>query len=195
MTSLNVRKAVEGDAESLEWVVRRLSPLLLTHAAYRVRALDGAIDAEDIVQETWLKTLPRLDDLRPRDGRLTPVLLKFMTTIVNRRAKDLLQKMARGRAVRLDDGHAAETPGEHSGVVSHAIRDETRSAVWTALQRLTPTDREVVILRGIEQSPLEAVATSLCSTAEAVRKRYHRALVQLRTLLPESVFAELPDGS
>lgn len=94
----------------------------------------------------------------------------------------------------MDDVRDAEGRTGASGAVSQAIKAETKSAVWEALDRLSPTDREVVLLRGIEQSPLRAVAASVQSTPEAVRKRYHRALAQLRSFVPRSVFAELPDG-
>jgi RNA polymerase sigma-70 factor (ECF subfamily) len=192
VTSFHVRKAVSGEVESIEWVVRRLSPLLLAHAEYRLKSLPGVVDPEDLVQDTWLRTLPRLDDIRPRDGRVTPVLLRFMTTVVNRRVRDLLQR-AVGRRPSAGLDAAASLPAGDSSVVTRAVREEARDAVWDALQRLGQADREVVVLRGIEQNSVEAVAAVVQASPEAARKRYRRALDQLRSLLPESVFAELPD--
>lgn len=194
VTSLHARRAVAGDGESLEWMVRRLAPLLRAHAAYRLKATHGLLDPDDLVQDAWLRTLPRLEDLQPRDGRITPVLLRFLTTIVNRRVRDLLQGMLRGGGAD-PTGETPEPSSDHSGVVTQAIRAETRGAVQDALARLDPADREVIVLRGIEQSPLEEVAVLLGTTSEAARKRYGRALQRLRALVPGSVFDELPEST
>lgn len=191
---MHARRAVAGDAESLEWMIRRLAPLLRAHAAYRLKTLGRGADADDLVQDAWLRTLPRLEDLQPRDGRITPVLLRFLTTIVNRRVRDLLQGLARGERGRLATEEIPEPSSGNSGVVTQAIREEARGAVQEALARLDASDREVIVLRGIEQSPLEEVAAVMGTTAEAARKRYSRALARLRERLPGSIFEELLDG-
>src|SRR5262249_16732954 len=60
-TSLHVRRALTGDAASLEWLVTRLSPLLVLEARERLGPDLGRLyDADDLVQDAWLITLPRL---------------------------------------------------------------------------------------------------------------------------------------
>jgi RNA polymerase sigma-70 factor (ECF subfamily) len=79
--------------------------------------------------------------------------------------------------------------------VSLAIRAEAHSAVQEALGRLDPDDREVIVLRGIEQSPFDEVAAVIGTTPDAARKRYGRALQRLRALVPGSVYDELPESA
>ena len=54
LTSYHVRRAREGSRESVEWVVKKFTPILLASAHYRLRgALRSLYDPEDLVQEVW----------------------------------------------------------------------------------------------------------------------------------------------
>ena len=80
-TSFHARRAAEGEIESLDWIVRRFSPLLLAQARFRMgESLRRYVSPEDVVQEVWAVGLDRLPGLKPRAGRLTPVFLKFLST-------------------------------------------------------------------------------------------------------------------
>ena len=82
LTTQHVRRATNGDGASLSWVFERFSPLLLSQARFRLGpVLSARIDAEDVVAEAWLTALGKLGDLTPRDGRYTPVLLRFLAKI------------------------------------------------------------------------------------------------------------------
>jgi RNA polymerase sigma factor (sigma-70 family) len=192
LTTHHVRRAVDGDRASLEWLAGRLTPLLVAQVAYRMGpALRSTYDAEDLVQDAWLVILPRLDDLVARGGRLTPVLLEFMSRTLRHTVRNLMRKQARA-------GEATRTPVESvaadaSGVVTRACRGELRSLVREHIQELDPIDREVLIVRGVEQLPNRAAAALLGLGPSALAMRYRRALDRLRDALPGSVFAELVD--
>jgi RNA polymerase sigma factor (sigma-70 family) len=183
---------VDGDRASLEWLVGRLTPLLVAQVAYRMGpTLRSTHDPEDLVQDAWLVILPRLDDLVARNGRLTPVLLEFMSRTLRHTVRNLMRKQARA-------GAAPRTPvdsvaADKSGVVTRACRGELRSLVRERIQELDPIDREVLIVRGIEQLPNRAAAALLGLGPTALAMRYRRALDRLRGALPGSVFAELVD--
>ncbi len=189
MTTHHVRRAKDGDQRSIEWLVERLSPLLTAQARYHLGdKLRRTTDPEDLVHDAWVTTLPRIFSLPDRDGRSTPVLLRFLSTTILNHTRALLRGQARQHAVDLDDHDVA---AEQSGPVSRAIRSERRSAVLEALESLEPGEREVVILRGIEQQPARLVSVLLGISEEAVSKRYRRALRKLQGRLPGSVFDEL----
>jgi RNA polymerase sigma-70 factor, ECF subfamily len=63
--------------------------------------------------------------------------------------------------------------------------------VQTALQSLDEAEREVLVLRGIEQLGNREVARLLGVDDSVVTRRYQRALQQLKVALPDSVLAEL----
>lgn len=200
LTTLHVRRAVDGTSESLEWVVERLSPLLLALASYRLPpSLRRACDPQDLVNETWMVALPRLADLQPREGRLTPVLLKFLTSTLLLRLNNLIRKQVRRARRKPGDTSSTDkvdtTPSEladHTrGVVTRVVHREIEGRVLHTLDQLPETDREVILLRGIEQQDNRTVATLLGLEPAAVSMRYHRALERLRGQLPGSVFEEL----
>lgn len=187
LTTLHVRQAVDGDVGSLEWLVARLSPLLLAHAHYRLGRLAKQYDPQDIVQDAWLTTLPRLGDLTPRNGRLTPVLLRFLSTVVVNRVRNIFYDRAR----RGDAESPSQVIADRSGVVTQALRAERVATVQAAIDELAPADREVMLLRGVEQVSAQAAAVLLGVSVDAVNKRYQRALARLRERLPGSAFDEV----
>ncbi len=199
ITTHQVRRAVNGDAEGLDWLVRHLSPWLLALARYRLGpALRSLYDPEDLVEDTWLVVLPRLADLRARNDRLTPVLLKFMSTTLAQRANRLLERHVVGKPKSSDplgidalqrDGFT----GTATGVVSRAIRDEEKASLLAAIDALGEPDREILLLRGVEQSPVDVVAAELGIPAGTVNVRYHRARARLRERFANSAAAELDD--
>ena len=185
-----------GDSESLESVVRRLSPLLLAAAEYRLgAALRTHVDPEDLVNEAWLVALPKLGALNERDGRMTPVLLKYLTTTINYRINHLLRRRIRGPVKpSADRDWLAQVPTEASGVITQALRHESLGTVRECLDELGTQDREIILLRGIEQNTSKTVAVLIGLTVAAVDKRYSRALKRLRERLPKSAFCDLHDG-
>ena len=199
-TTLHVRRAMDGDLESISWIVARFTPLLISQARYRLGArLRRICDPDDLVADVWAVVLPRLAGLSSRDGRFTPVLLRFLATTLLYRFNNLVQKHITGKPLQ-DAGEDGEErdllkalPDEASGVVTRVVRSESQGEVLQALEDLDDKDREVVILRGIEQNPNQEVATLLGELPNTVAVRYKRALERLRQRLPGSLFSEL-DG-
>lgn len=196
LTSVHVRRAADGSSDSLDWLVRRFSPLLLAQAGHRLGPhLRRWYEPGDIVQDAWAVALPKLGGMSPRDGRLTPVLLKFLSTTVLNRVRTLLQKHLRandGEAVpREVGGTLSGVPDQATQLVSRARRDERQDAVRMAIEQLPDADRQVVILRGIEQNSIQDIAILLGEKPNTITVRYRRALERLKAELPDSVFAEL----
>jgi len=197
LTSLHVGQAVRGDSESLEWLVTRLTPLLLAQARYRLgTVLEKRYDPTDLVNDVWLTALPKLGNLTPREGRLTPVLVKFLSTTLIYHVNNLMKKHLSGDPIhsldpRNEEESRMEVRAEVTGVVTAACRREKRCAVTESLDALDARDREIIVLRCVEQNSNPAVAKLLGLTPGAVASRYLRALERLRRKLPGSVFDEV----
>ncbi|MEM7261156.1 MAG: sigma-70 family RNA polymerase sigma factor [Planctomycetota bacterium] len=199
LTSLHVRRARDGDPESLTWIVERFSPLILADARYRLGAvLKRLYDPEDLVAEVWAVALPKLAELPARDGRFTPVILKFLSTTLRNKVNNLVQKHILGKPSNesIDRG-ADDEPGSApladdklTGIVTRAARKEAEKLISEGLDRLGEDDRTIIILRGIEQHPYKAIASVLNEDAKTLSVRYSRALKKLRELLPNSVYDE-----
>lgn len=203
LTTVHVQRASNGDTESLSWIIERFSPLLLAQARYHLgRDLLKFWDPEDLVNETWAIALPKLPDLDPRDGRRTPPVLRFLTTTLLNLIKNLIRRRARRRRLgRGSDGSSGDEtsnslgrlPAEQSGVVTRVVRREAGGRIAEALGELDELDREIIVLRGIEQQPNKSVALLLDINPDTLSSRYRRALARLRTRLPNSVFEDIEE--
>lgn len=195
LTSLHIARARSGDSQSREFLVDRFGPVLLAQANYRLRGkLRSLCEPEDLVQEVWVTVLPRLPDLNARDGRWTPVILRFLATTLVRKVNHLLRKRI---AVAHDNpvpSHAPGSAAQQPGVVSHACRREQWTTVCTAIEQLSADEQELLVLRGIEQLSNQEIARKLGIQDYEATRRYQRALARLRTSLPESVFAEMVEA-
>jgi RNA polymerase sigma-70 factor (ECF subfamily) len=202
-TTVHVRRARDGDDEALAWVVRRFSPVLLAQARYRIGPQLAAVaDPEDLVNDVWVVALGRLREIPSRGGRFTPVLMRFLSTTLLHRLQALLRKHIRGKPARVvaeadgtgrDPDPLAGIAALTRGVVTRVVEHEHEAAVSEALEALGDADREIIVLRGIEQNASQAVAAQLGIEETAARVRYHRALKRLRAALPKSIFSEFPE--
>lgn len=199
-TTYHVRCAVLGGKESLEWVFEHFLPLLRRQAAWRLGRDDpDAPDVDDLISDAWLVTLPRLRDIKPRDGRYTPVLLAFLSSTIRRLANDRLRRMIRKPAPLLHDPANASSEGDplHSPI-TNALRSAARAELAVRLQEcldnLGPQDRTVIVLRGVEGLANSDVATELQEAPNTISKRYRRALRKLRGCFPNGMFDELFGG-
>jgi RNA polymerase sigma factor (sigma-70 family) len=196
LTTFHVRRAREGSETSIEWLVNRFAPLLRAQAEYRLqKTLRSLYDPEDLVQDVWAVTLPKLRELAARDDRYTPVLLKFLSTTLLLRVKGLVEKHLKGKPARLagEEGNEAleQLAAESTGASSRLARREVRDQITVALDRLEAKDRELIVLRGIEQHAYKEIAVLLRADAKSLAVRYQRALEKLRRELPGSIYEEL----
>ena len=153
--------ARDGDLEAFETLVRRHQD-----AVYRValRMLSSEADAEDVVQETFIRAWRSLARFRG-DSAFGTRLFRIAT----RRCLDLVA--ARRPSDELRD-HRVEAPG---GVHEDAEQRDRLDAVMRAIAALPPDQRAALVLREFEGLPYEQVAEVLDTTVAAVKGRIHRA--------------------
>ncbi len=70
-----------------------------------------------------------------------------------------------------------------TGPTKHLLRKELRARVRSLLARLPDADREVLVLKHLEELSNAECAAVLGTTLEAVKKRYLRALARVRLLM------------
>jgi len=156
------------------------------------RSHDAALDASDLVQETYLEAHRDLGDFR---GTQEPELVHWLRQILVRNLANQVKHHHRQsrdyrRHVSLDVllehsnefwTHAQVEP--MSTPSSVASRRERAVLIADALAKLPPDQREVVILRTFERRSFTEIATLLNRSADASRKLWMRALKALRGLL------------
>ncbi len=167
-------------------IIDRVAPLLHAQATYRLGRLRRFYDPEDLVNDVWVRALPHLPGLGGREDLLRPVVLRFLTTTLQHRARDLAEKHLAGKPPT-ESLAPSRVSHRHSGVITRAVRGERADQVRAALATLDDDDRAVLVLRGIEQRSHEEVAAALRIGVDASKKRYQRALERLRRVLPEDL--------
>src|ERR1043165_9946050 len=167
---LLVLRCQTGDEDAYRELVGRFGPRL----RYFVRKLVSRADrADDLVQEVWidvLRQLPRLKDA----GAFTTWLYRIA------HGKAMLDGRRSGRApVTIAD---AEWVAEAEGDTFSA---EDAARIHAALDRLEPAQREVLVLRFLEELNYEQIAEVVECPVGTVRSRIHYAKAQLKKLLNE----------
>ena len=200
LTSLQVRRARQGEAESIAWVVERFTPLLHAQARYRLGpSLARHVDPSDLVHDVWAVALAALPELEGNASRSTPTLVAFLSKTLLLRVNELTRRRIRDESRRAEVGGEggeplSALPDETRGIVTRVVASEATEAVRAAIDELGERDREVLVLRGFEQHSNQVAAELLGDSANAVSLRYNRVLERLRRKLPGAVFDELDEA-
>jgi RNA polymerase sigma-70 factor (ECF subfamily) len=156
----------------------------------------GRIDPSDVVQEALLEAHRRLGDyLRDRPLPFYPWLRKLAwERLVHLHQKHLVSgKRSVGREIEFTPLLSGDSVAilarrliASDNSPSHQVlQAELQARVRTALERLSETDREVLVLRFMEQLSVEEIGDVLGMGESAVKMRNLRALERLRSLLAE----------
>lgn len=137
-----------GDVAAFETLLRRHETPLIRHA--RVFVAHGR-DAEDVVQETFLKLAQSPPEPRPEPGALAAWL--------HRVARNLATDAARAEARRRKREERAAAEEETAGGLDAVEADDTRAAVERGLERLPDDQREVLTLRLFGERSYAEIAT------------------------------------
>jgi RNA polymerase sigma-70 factor (TIGR02957 family) len=139
---------------------------LLFTVAYEM--LGSAADAEDVVQETWLRW-DGVDQAGVHDPRA------YLVRIATRLSLNRLRTLARQREDYI--GEWLPEPLLTSPDVAEDVElaDNVSIAMLTVLETLGPTERAVFVLREVFETPYDEIAEALGKTKAAVRQIEHRA--------------------
>lgn len=174
-----VIKARDGDRQAVEALLQRCLPDLRRWAHGRLPpAARGSLDTADLVQETVLHVLRRLDSFQPRHVGAMQAYLR--QSVINR-IRDEVRKIGRQPApTELPDDLAADLTSPLEAVVEAEAYERYRAA----LSELTPREREMVVARIEVQWSLAEIAQRFgLPTADAARMAVSRALRKLTARL------------
>ncbi|WP_034593600.1 RNA polymerase sigma-70 factor [Hamadaea tsunoensis] len=139
---------------------------LLFTVAYEL--LGSAADAEDVLQETWLRwTGVALDEVRDKRA--------YLVRITTRQALDRLRTLSRRRETYVGPWlpePLLTTPDVAEDV---ELAESVSMAMLLVLETLTPTERAVFVLREVFDVDYDEIAAAVDKTPAAVRQIAHRA--------------------
>jgi len=170
-----VRQVLNGDTRSYSRLVERYRQPL---GRYAYRMLGNQADAEEALQDTFVRAYRSLPRCRIEDGFgpwVFGILVNRCRTYAARRARSDYVVMASEAAL------ATASVGHSAG------RDELRDAIEWALAQLPHEQREAFLLRHVEGMDYETMETVTGARPSALRMRVFRAREELRKLLAEAV--------
>jgi RNA polymerase sigma-70 factor (TIGR02957 family) len=139
---------------------------LLFTVAYEM--LGSASDAEDVVQETWLRWAD-VDHAQVRDPRA------YLVRIVTRQALNRLRSLARRREDYVGEWLPEPLLTSPDVGADVELAESLSMAMLTVLETLGPAERAVFVLREVFDTPYDEIAEALGRSPAAVRQIAHRA--------------------
>ncbi|MGQ0764288.1 MAG: RNA polymerase sigma factor [Gemmatimonadota bacterium] len=175
-----VARAREGDESAFEKLVRRHYRAAFSIALSR---LGNRMDAEDVCQDAFIKALDRLDDCRD-PSRFAGWLLQ----IVRNTAHNTASRSRLRNADELDERFEA---GSGKADAARELElGELGERLESALQELTPTQREVVLLHDLEGWEHRRIAGVVGCSEVMSRQHLFQARRRLREILGRDAVSE-----
>jgi len=175
-------EAREGKPEAFTELVNRYERNIYRLA---LNLTGNRADAEDVLQEAFLKAYSHLDQFQGNS--------RFYTWLVRIAVNEGLMKLRKRRSDKstsLDEMVETEDDAVPRQLVAwedtpeqRYAKTELQSILSEAVESLEPTFRTVFVLRDIEGLDTEETATMLGLSVNATKIRLHRARQALRTLL------------
>ena len=174
-----VSRARAGDSDAFRLLVEQHSRLVF-RVAYRMTGNEH--DADDVVQETFLRAFKQLGRFEDRANFGT-----WLHRIAVNCALDLLR--SRGRLDRHYGGDPEEA--EMMGAISSSdpqqdrllLSAELRDQVTAAMEKLSGNERTAFVLRHFEGMPVEEIGKTLGIQVNAAKHTIFRAVRKLRESL------------
>jgi len=191
MSSIDERELIEsardGDQEAFGVIVERYMPRALAYA----RQMTGShADAEDIVQDAFVKAYTKLGTFQGESGFYTWFYRLLTNSCLDHlRKRSLVMRVFRfrsGSGEQQDDDDGIEREpdkGSGSSPLAGLENKEAGEAIKKALGRLPERQRAVFLLRHNEDMKTSEVAAVLGITEGAVKSHLARAVASLKKSL------------
>jgi RNA polymerase sigma-70 factor (ECF subfamily) len=175
-------QARDGSSGALDALYRRCAGKLLPLIRLRMgRALRAELESRDILQSVMLKSFQKLPQVQD-PGALMGWLSKVAENEIRDRV-DYLHRGQRDAARRAPIEDAAEVPAPVRQALSVAIMNEKLERLERALEALPDPQREIIILRKLEELTFPAIAARLGKSEDACRMQFARAMTALTLTL------------
>lgn len=154
---------------------------LLFTVAYEM--LGSAADAEDVLQETWLRWV-KVDLEQVREKRA------YLVRITTRQSLNRLRTMKRRREAYVGPWLPEPLLTAPDVAENVELAESVSMAVMLVLETLSPTQRAVFVLREVFDVSYDEIAAAVDKTPSAVRQIAHRARQHVEDRRPREVVSE-----
>ena len=194
-----LERAAAGDEQAVQTLFRENRRRLRGMVAVRMdQRMAGRVDPSDVVQEALTIASQRLVDfLNNRPMEFYPWLrqIGWNCLVDAHRRHVLADRRSVDREISIDPALSSQSAATlvnrlvstGTSPTGRLDREEQRSSVLDALEHLSGTSREVLVLRFLEQLSVTESAQVLGISENALKARQVRAIQQLRDVLGTSL--------
>lgn len=162
-----------GDEHAAAELVARHADAIARFAA----SVGAREDVQEIVQDTFVRAFGSIDSFRAESSLRTWLFTIARRLLLDRRRSE----RRRGEQLEVQE---QDVVTEYDPLDT-LIADETRRRMTTALNRLSPTQREVFTLRVSEGLSYKEIAAVAGTTEGAARVHYHNAMRAIKEFLDD----------
>ena len=165
-----VRRVRNNDPMAFEELYARYSPRVF---GYLFQRLNGdAEEAEDLTADVFARVYEKIDAFQPQGAPLSAWVFR----IAHNRLIDTIRRRPRQMQVTLDDAPELAAAPVFGGIDQQVALEQIKAG----LSRLTPEQRQVIMLRFLEGKSLAETAAVVGRNEDAVKKLQARGLASLR---------------
>ena len=162
------------DPDLLDALVRSLGPRLL--AVIRRYARDDD-HANDLLQESWVRILERLDSYKPHGS-----FAGWAAAVTRNVCRSWLRQDAREARREVPIEEVGELPDDTPDVEESEAKLALRTALFEALEGLPDRERQAIVLRILEDRPAREAEEILRTSQEGVNGLVRRGLNRMRRM-------------
>jgi RNA polymerase sigma-70 factor (ECF subfamily) len=181
-----VSKAQAGDRGAFDALVGRYEKTLREIVRLRMGPqVQGKLEPEDVLQETFLRAFESIARFRWRDEA---GFLRWLQSIAENRIRDAVKGPRGNDVLQLFE----DAPGGSTSPSRQARRQERFDRLEASLARLSPDHRRVILLSRIEGLKVKEVALRMHRSESAVKNLLLRALHELKSSFGDTESLHLP---
>ena len=180
-----VRRALSGDEKALDALHAKYKTRLFLYVLREVR---NSEDADEIVNDAFVKIFRHLDDLRSSEK-----LLNWMFRIAHqcigawrRKNRSRLKYVEEADSAKVLNALIKEACADYQEALQREANSERVEMSLSVLSQLPESQREVMILHYVDDMNHKAIAQSLGITDAAVNSRLQRARENVKRLVHQA---------
>jgi RNA polymerase sigma-70 factor (ECF subfamily) len=170
------RRAGSGEVEAFGVLYDRYVDAVYRYVFYRVR---NEAEAEDVTSDVFMRALRAIPKYEPRQA-----FLAWLYRIARNAVIDRSRRRAARQQVSFEDAlahpHADHVVTPDEGLLAGS----DASVVRRAMERLTPLQQEILVLRYVEGFDTKTISKLVGKADGTIRGIEFRALTALRALIP-----------
>ncbi len=163
-----------GDQRAAAEIVQRHAQALARFAA----SSGEREEIDELVQDTFVRAFNSIETFRADSTLRTWLFTILRRLLLDRRRAEKRRK----NQVELDEGHAVQA----YDALDTLVADETALRVRKAMEKLSPLQKEVFVLRVTEGMAYGEIAKLVGSTEGACRVHYHNAMRSVKEFLDDA---------